>query len=81
MSTQSIKQSTFDDLQINVDKALACIGKRFILEENFGVKSNLQKKDLFLIPYYKRFLNQRYCKEEITENVIDKINKTINKYT
>lgn len=80
MSTQSIKEHTLEDLRNSVDKALACIGKGFILEDRFGIKNKLNKKDLFTLIYYKRFLKQRYCKEDITVNLVDKLNKTLIKY-
>ena len=81
MSTQSIKQTTLEDLKLDIDKSLACIGNAEILEDRFGIKNKINKKDLFTLLYYKRFLNQRYCKQEITFNVVTKLNKILTKYT
>lgn len=80
MSTQSIKQTTIEGIRDGIDNSIACIAKKYILEDKFGIKNKVNKKDLFSLLYYKKYFNERYCKQKVTIDIINKVNKTIQKY-
>ena len=81
MSTQSIKEITIQELKDGIDKSIIYLGNSFILESDLGVKAKVNKKDLFSLLYYKKLLNQRYCRQELNDITITQLNKIITKYT
>lgn len=80
MSTQSIQQIEYSTLIDGVNKALTCIGNRFLLIDSFGVKDDVDRSDIVVLMYYKRFLNNEYCKVDVSEYQVEQINKLILKY-
>lgn len=79
MSTQSIKEIDIDTIKNNLNDIVMCTGNRMIVADSFGVSNKISKLDLFKLTYFKRFLNRRYCKEEVTPETELNINKLINK--
>lgn len=80
MSTQSINDVTICDLRSKVDLALTCIANRYVLEDKFGIKNRPNQYEILLLMHFKKALQHRYCKEEMTHDTIEKINKIIRKY-
>lgn len=80
MSTQSINEVTINTLRDKVDKALMCVGNKLIVEDKFGVRSEVNKGEVFQITYFKKFLKYGGCIDEVDTQFLENINKLTLKY-
>lgn len=82
MSAQQIlSDKTIEELKTGIDKALKCIGDRFLLSNKFGVKNVYNKRDLFLLDFYKNYLSDRFCNQDFNSGFLERIQTLTLKYT
>lgn len=79
MSTQSIKNVSIEEIQDMVDRALALVGNKFMVEYKFGIKAKVNKQAIFHLLYFKKYFKFRGSRN-ISKQQQQMVSKIISKY-